>query len=264
MGIAKSAARLLIILAVTVFALVASPQKATGAEKERGAATRLVKVQEVRRARLVSQDENTYEFNKPGLELTFEVTLPDGKQLIDIEQPAKIVATDSTGHDLTGIEKNFMGRRQHVTFLRTMGEPSKEFTIQLAPPTRQAAHFSVATAFDVWGFNELKELVATVTAKPVELDAALFGGTKVSAVLQSRGDRTQLVLTPGTIKQFVEDVTLSDGTRDFESGGAMWNNVMLSYDFDIEAAESMTIKLTIRSGMSKMPCTVAIKNQPLP
>ena len=93
MGIAKSAARLLIILAVAVFALAASPRKATGSEKKLGAESRLVKVQEVRRARLVSQSENTYEFNKPGLELTFEVTLPDGKQLIDIEQPTKIVAT---------------------------------------------------------------------------------------------------------------------------------------------------------------------------
>ena len=264
MGIAKSAARLLIIVAVAVFALAASPRKATGSEKALGAASRLVKVQEVRRARLVSQKENTYEFNKPGLELTFEVTLPDGKQLIDIEQPAKIVATDSTGHDLTAIEKSFMGSRQYVTFMRTMGEPPKEFTIHLAPPTRQATHVTVATTFDVWGYNELSESVATVTAKPVALNAALFGGAKVTAELQRRGDRTQLVLTPGTIKQFVEGVTLSDGTRDFESGGAMWNNAMLSYDFNAKAAESMTVKLTIRSGMSKMPCTVAVKNQPLP
>jgi len=264
MSIVKSAARLLIILAVIVFALVGSPRKVTGFEKEVGAAARLVKVQEVRRAMLVSKETNTYEFTKPGLELTFEVTLPDGKQILDIDQPAKIVATDSTGHDLTDIEKSFTGKRQHVTFMRTMGAPSKEFTIQLAPPARQATHINVATTLDVWGYNELKESVVTVTAKPVELDAALFGGTKVTAVLRSRGDRTRLVLTPGTIKQFVEDVTLRTGGDDVSNRGAMWNNAMLSYDFDAKATESMTVALIVRSDMSKMHCTIDLKNQLLP
>jgi len=264
MAMARFAAKFLILLALVVFALTAWPQKVEGEPQAGGATSRLVKVQETRRARLVSQDENSYEFHKPGLELTFEVTLPGGGQLIDIEQPEKIVATDSTGHDLTDIEKNFMGKRQYVTFLRKMDGESKEFTIQLAPPTRQATHFNVSTTFDVWAYHELTESTVAVRTKPVTLDAVLFGGTNVTAMLQSRGDHTQLVLTPGTVKQFVERVTLSDGTRDYDNNGAMWNNVMLSYDFDTKATDAMTAKLSIRSGMSKMPCTVSLKNQPLP
>jgi len=49
-------------------------------------------------------------------------------------------------------------------------------------------YFNLSTTFDVWGYRELTESVVTVkTEKPVTLDAALFGGTKVTAVLTSQG-----------------------------------------------------------------------------
>ncbi len=264
MAMARSAAKLLIVLAVVAFVLTAWPQKATGEQKADGAALRLVEVQEVRRARLVGESKRSWPPNKPGLALTFEVTLPDGKQLFDIEQPEKIAATDSKGHDLTGIKNDFMGKKKYVRFLPKMDGQSKEFTLQLALPTRQATHFNVSTTVYVWSYHELTESVVTLRTKPVTLDAALFGGTKVSAVLRSGGIQTQLVLTPGTIKRFVEGITLSDGSNDYNNKSAAWEKDTLTYFFNTKTADAMTAKFTIRSGMSRMPCKVAIKNQPLP
>jgi len=262
---AESRAKVLIVLAAVVCLLTWWPREATGEEKNAGVTLRLVRVEETRRTEFVSKKAKPCGFKKPGLELIYDITLPDGLQLLDIEQPEKITASDSRRHDLTDVEKNFMGVRKYVDFLRSSNRESEEFTLQLALPKRQAKHFSVSTTFDVWGYRELTESVVTVKVeKAVTLDAALFGGTKVTAVLKSAGIQTQLKLTPGTIRRFVEGVTLSDGTNECRINGSVGNDASITYFFNTKAADTMAATFTIRSGLRRMPCTVALEHEPLP
>ncbi len=75
----------------------------------------LTKVKELRRVILAAKkDDSGFDFNKPGLELTFTVNAPDGKQLVRVEQPSKITASDSAGGDLTDIETGVFGRKKYV------------------------------------------------------------------------------------------------------------------------------------------------------
>jgi len=262
---AESGAKLWIVSAAVVCLLNWWPQEAAGEPKTDGVTLSFVRVEETRRTEFVSKKAKPYGFKKPGLELTYELTLPDGMQILDIDQPEEITASDSRRRDLTDIEKSFTGERKYVD-LRPMPKGNKpEVTLQLALPKRQAKHFSVSTTFDVWGYREMTESVVRVGTKPVTLDATLFGGTTVTAVLEDRGNHAELKLTPGTIKRFVEGVTLSDGSDDYRSNLSAQNDDKLIYFFsNTKVADTMTAKFTIRSGLSRMPCTVALENQPLP
>jgi len=264
MRTAKFIVRIVVLAAAVAFFVGATPRIATGAPNANRAQAKLVKVQELRRAQLVAAKKNSFDFHKPGLELTFKIELPKGKQLIDVEQPEQIRATDSMNHNLTNIEDNFMGKKQYVTFMRTMDEPIKEVTVHLASPGRSATRFNLATTFDVWAYDRIQENSLTLGASPTKLDPALFGGTQVSAKVVATGNRMQVEFMPGTIKQFIEDIKVKDGSNEIDNMGAMWNNTVLSYSFNAKPGDNVHVELKVRSGTTKMPCSVAIKDQPLP
>lgn len=264
MHTAKSIVRIVALGAAVAFFVGATPRIAAGAQNANRAQAKLVKVQELRRAQLVAAKKGSFDFHKPGLELTFEIELPKGKQLIDVEQPEQIRASDSMNHDLTNIEDNFMGHKQYVTFMRTFDEPVKEVSVQLGSPGRSATRFNLATTFDVWAYERIEKKSLTLGTSPTKLDPALFGGTQVSARVAATGSHMDVEFTPGTIKQFIEDIKVKDGADEIDNMGAMWNNTALSYSFAAKAGTNVQVELTLRTGTIKMPCSIAIKDQPLP
>lgn len=264
MRAAKSIIRIVALAAAVAFFVGAMPRIAAGAPNTNGAQAKLVKVQELRRAQLVAAKKDSFDFHKPGLELTFKIEMPKGKQLIDVEQPEQIRATDSMNHDLTNIEDTFMGRKQYVTFMRTMDEPVKEVTVHLGSPGRSATRFNLATTFDVWAYERIANKNLTLGTSPTKLDPALFGGTQVSAKVVTSGHQMQVEFMPGTIKQFIEDIKVEDGSNEIGNMGAMWNNAVLSYSFNAKPRDNVHVKLKLRTGTTKMPCSIAIKDQPLP
>jgi len=264
MRTAKSIARAVLLAAAVAIIVAATPKTAAGDAKDGAVGTKLIKVEELRRARLVAAKKNKFDFHKPGLELTFEIQLPDGKKLIDVDQPTEVRAKDSTGRDLSDIEDNFMGSKQYVSFMRSSGEPVKEVTVRLAKPDRRATRFSLSTTFDVWGYDRIETKRLALTDSPQSLDADLFDGTKVTAKLKSSGKQTQVDFTPGTIQPFIEDIKIKDGTNAVDNMGAMWNNAKLTYSFDTKPGTHVQLEMSIRTGMDKMPCRISLQDQPLP
>ena len=89
MQVAKSIVKLSLTVAVSTLVVAATSGIAAGKNQPKSVQARLVKVQELRRATLVAAKKNSFDFHKPGLELTFAIQLPDGMHLIDVEQPAR-------------------------------------------------------------------------------------------------------------------------------------------------------------------------------
>ena len=98
----------------------------------------LERINELRRTDIVETGDQMSMFDRPGLTLRFGVELPGGRRLVDLKEPARVTAADSTGHDLTMIEKNFIGRRQHVELIQVWNESPREFKFNLTLPDRQA------------------------------------------------------------------------------------------------------------------------------
>lgn len=233
---------------------------------EKTISAKLQKVQELRRVVLVRKSEHKppFDFNPPGIELTFSVVPPAGKKLIRVEQPSRIEATDSTKRDLTEIKAGVFGRKDFLKFVEQWNDVSTTVTLTLANAHRTATRFSVSADFEAWAYDELQEITIKAGSEPLALDAALFGGRKVVARLEKSGDNPHLIITPGTIKHHIERVELMDGDTVYDGMGAMWNDASATFMFSGTYKPTLTAKIKIRAGMEKFPCRIAVKNHALP
>ncbi len=253
---------ILIVLAgiLTVSAAAGDAEKSSGVKAE------LVKVQDVRRVKLAGHksDSQSFDFNKPGLELSFRLTPPSGKTVVKIEQPQTIKAKDSMNNDLTKVEAGFMGRHSFVSLEQSFNGPPNSITITLGRPHRSATSFDLATSFTVWAFDSLDEITFKPEQGEAELDAKLLG-EDVTCQITQNGSNLDLKFTPGDVKHRIESIHLSDDGRLFDDSGAMWNDQMVSYSFpNTTLTRTLRVVATKRSGMKSYPCKVAFKKQPLP
>ena len=256
-----------IVVALTPLCVVFMARSAAAVGPDQKTITaKLRKVQELRRVELVkkSEDRPSFDFNPPGIELTFSVVPPAGKKLIRVEQPGRIEATDSTKRDLTAMKAGVFGRKEFLKFVEQWNDVSTTVTMTLANAHRSATRFSVCADFDAWAYDDLEEITITPGSKPLDLDAALFGGRKVVARLEKSGDNPQLTITPGTIKHHIEGVELMDGDTVYDGMGAMWNDASATFMFSGTYKPTLTAKIKIRAGMKKFPCRIAVNDHALP
>ena len=225
------------------------------------------KVQETRRIVLASQkDENSGfgMFNKPRLEVIVNLELPGNKKLLDVQQPTSIVAKDSTGKDLTNVKPDFAGKKTFLAFNRFVNDDVQQCTLTLATPQRSATTFSVAASFDVWIHNDVKVVPFRPTTKGAKLDGSAFGVPTAVATLTTAGQQVQLIIKPGTIKKRIKSIKLIDGGKEIPSMGSMWNDSSITYMFNAPAGKQYAAKAEVYQGLEKLPCTIELKDQPLP
>lgn len=226
----------------------------------------LKRVREIRQLDLVKSNENVYFMDQPGLALTFELALPQGRQLLEIHQPVRehVHAIDSSGKDLSGVELNFMNKHEYVTPLRTYGEPLKEFMFRLTQPSRKAVSFDLSVDLEAVTFTALKDLVAEVSSEWTDIDPSVFGKKKVQIKIRKDGESVKLTVRPGTVKPAIESVELYRGSEKLERSLSMWSDANLNFSFNGEYAENMTVKFKVRTGLSTEIVSMKLDDQPLP
>lgn len=254
-----------LVLAVCIGGL-ASPDANAGKPTSLVVEATLVKVEEIRRIDLVEESDSASSFdpNPPRLELTFSLVPPANKILVEAVQPERIRATDSTGRDLTAIKDDVFGRKPFVQVTPSWNEPPKSLTLTLLPPERSATRFTVDMGFDLWAYDEMRDVVITPGSEAVRLAPKLFGDKKVMIRLKKARNGIDVVVTPGSIKPHIEKVELHDGETVLPGEGAMWTDASLSYRFKGEIKPTLTATFKIRVGMAKLPCRIALHDLELP
>lgn len=256
--------RLCLVIVSTLTALLVATS--ISAESRPGNKPRisLQQIKELRQIDIVEPDKDGFFHDEPGLELTYRVSLPDGRQLIELHQPELVKATDSEGRDLSAIKPGFMDKLEYVKLIQVYGETPEKFTFHLALPARGAESFDLHAEFEAVTFAGAEEIVVEVTKEWTDLDAAMFGKKKVQIRLEKKGKDVQLAVRPGTVKAAIEEIKLFNGGTELDESFAMWNDMQINYSFNGEMADSLTAKLTVRTGLTKEMLTLVLDDQPLP
>ncbi|MHC4102732.1 MAG: hypothetical protein ACYS15_00700 [Planctomycetota bacterium] len=224
----------------------------------------LKRIDELRRADVVKADDNGFEMSQPGLVLTFGIRLPIGRRVVEVQEPAQVTAVDSTGSDLTQIEANIFGRREHLELVHVWNEPPSRLKFTLALPRRQATSFDLSTTIGVVTDTGSHDVVMDVGTDWTQLDPKIFPGTNAVARLKQGKRDLELELKPGTIRATIEKVQIISGGEPLESYSSMWSDLGLMYSFQGTHEPGMKAKLTLRNGLQTMPVTIALDGQLLP
>ncbi len=254
---------------VAVVALPVLPATGPAVSRSHDAAPRIVlkSIQEVRRSELVKDPQEGFSFVKPGLVLAFDLDLASGRRVVEVLEPDAVKAVDSTGEDLTAIEPNFFGRRQHVEVIETYDGSSsefKEFKFTLALPDRQASSVDLATSLQVVTDNGAREVVLDVGRDWTPIDPDLFPGKNVKARLKQGRENVELELVPGTVKGAIESIEVVSAGRSLGSYGTMWNDMQITYSFQGRLATGMKVKLRVRRGLETETIDLDLEDLPLP
>lgn len=255
-------------IAAAAVVLLASPNGGLGGPRAptepRGSKIVLKRIDELRRADVTAADDSAFIIDKPGLELRFAIELPEGRRLVDVKEPGSLVAVDSTGRDLTAVDKNMFGRREYVEVIRVWGKGPKAFELNLALPDRRATTFDLDTTLEVVTDRGSREAVVEVGPDWTPLDAELFCGRKVSARLKQGRNGIQLEFRPGTIRASIEKLQLLGEGEPLDSYSSMWNDAQIAYSFQGKYEEGMNARLTLRKGLETTAMAIDLQAQPLP
>jgi len=246
-----------------------SAKQNAGAEKPKVV---LTKIHEQRIDKLVKRENDKQQrlsFEKPGLNLTFKVSLPDGLRLLDVSEPRDFSAKDSTGKDLTKIEKNIMGERDYVEVVQRFNEPATQFMMQLALTKRSATTFDLQGSVTITTFAGTKTEQIELDTEWVELDVDVFDGKQVRCRLKPRDSFTgnkvpTLVFEPGTVKSAIEDVQLVRNGQTVNSQSSMWNDQQVMYSFEGEYHKDYRARITLRHNVQQTPVPMKLTRQRLP
>ena len=224
----------------------------------------LISLREVRTHELMPSDSFVFDHNKPGLTLAFALTPPSGLTLLEVHQPRDIVAMDSTGADLTGIEPNFMDRKDFVELEQSFDEAPTGFTMRLTPATREAEWMTVSTSFDAVFYAGTTTEEVEVTREWIDLPSSLTGGETVRVRLAGEGEQAELEMQPGTAKSRFEEIILVAGAQGLDSMGTMWNDEQATFMFSGSPEGVTGAKFVARTGLRTRTIGVRVVEQPLP
>lgn len=224
----------------------------------------LTSLREVRMHQLLPTDDFVFDHNKPGLTMAFTITPPSGLSLLEVRQPAQIVATDSTGADLTDIEPNFMDRKEFVEIEPSFDEAPTGFTLRLAQASRHATTVTVGAMFDAVFFAGTTTEEVEVTGEWSELPASLTDGETIRVRLAGEGQQAELEVQPGSVQSRFEEVALLRGDDELDGMGSMWNDEQATYMFTGSPEGVTTARFTVRTGLRTRSIGVRVVDQRLP
>lgn len=226
---------------------------APAGEREGLVAMQLTEVREVRQVRL-SGEADAPSFNRPGLTLTFGLDLPAGATLVELREPESLRAVDSTGLDLTDVEPGFSGKAEYLDVVHAWeGEP-KEATLTLALPRRRAQSVSVEAEIEAVVCSGTEQVAVGAASSPAALRAGVAGFPEARLHVERKGGQLQVIVTPGTVKAWIEDVAVVAGSAAHESTSAMWSDAQLVYYVEAPAGvEAAEVRLTVRRELRSVP-----------
>jgi len=224
----------------------------------------LTSLREVRAHALLPTDGFEFDHNKPGLTMAFTITPPSGLTLLEVGQPAQIVATDSTGADLTDIEPNFMDHREFIEIETSFDEAPTGFTLRLTPPSRQARTVTVSAMFDAVFYAGTTTEEVEVAGEWSDLPASLTGGETIRVRLAGEGRQAELEMQPGSAKSRFQEITLLSGEDELDGMGSMWNDEQATYMFSGSPDSVSGARFTVRTGLRTRSIGVRVVDQRLP
>ena len=201
----------------------------------------------------------------PGLLLTFGIALPEGRRLLDLQQPKKVAAKDSAGTDLSDIEQGFSGEREYVRDVASWKDESvSEITLRLASSARAATTFDVSAEFTAGVYTGIKVLKASPTTEWADLDPALFGGRKVQVRINPDKESFGIEFKPDSAKDLIEKLDVVSGGSTSESNGWFSDGQSVTFMIDATPAGAVTANITVRTGVETIPLKIDLKGQALP
>ena len=226
------------------------------------------KVQEINDHRLITlvKEDDGFNFNQPGLKVTFDLDLRAGYQFAAFDHDnANVQATDSRGTDLTKVENSFS-----QSPFETMGTWTEEgmvyesLKLNLGTTRRDATSFSVRASVPAIIYAGLGEHEVSVSTKASELSSSQFG-QNATIELHPKQGMASVTIRPGTLKESIEKIELlAPNGEPLESGSAMWNDHSVQYTFSGEFGDSVRARLTYRKNVQTVPIQIELKDQPLP
>jgi len=246
----------------------------TGEKRAAPLEAELTEIREVRTAIVERRPDAMIPAESPGLTLTYQLDPPDGAKVADVAQPEKIVASDSTGRDLSRLDGDgFGGEAQHVSVRRAFGpaaDARPELLLKLGVTARAAETFSVETTVEATVYTGQKVVEAEAGEGWRQLDAADFGGEPVRVhfgpVDGFFGESWGVEIRPASVRTLIEAVAVAVEGDVVESDTTMWNDQSITYmlDGDFEEDEPATLRLTVRTGVERMPVVIRLKDRKLP
>jgi len=232
-----------------------------GARREGAVAMQLIQIKEVRQTRLSGEDSV---FDRPGLTLTFALDLPAGSQLVGLREPESLRAVDSTGLDLTAIEPGFGGEPDYLNVVHAWEGQPKEATLTLALPRRRAETVSVDAKIEAVVCSGTERVEVAATGAPAALRTGVGGFPQAQVRVERKGGQLQVIVTPGTVKPWIEDVAVVAGGAAHESSSAMWSDAQLVYFVAAPAEAAEKIRLTVRRDLRAIPVRLDLAEVALP
>lgn len=212
--------------------------------------------------------------DEPGLTLTFTLRLPRGVKLMSVQQPAGVVAADSTGADLSKIEAGFSDELEYIDVESDFEEDDDvcDLTMRLTPSARKAETFDAAATFMATVFSGIKPVGLSIGEEwsdlPTELNVADFDGPDADAPPKMRIRATDegIAIEPADFEDRLEKIEIRvDEEEVLESNGWFSDGTTITYMFDgLPKERPLKATLTVRTGVRTVPLTVDVKKQPLP
>lgn len=234
----------------------------------------LREIRELRHVVLIApDDDNGFVFSgdRPGLRLELDLQLPEGRTLIDIEQPERIEATDSTGQSLTYIEPGFGGVREHIEVSQSFNfdkeAPDHKVFLHLTPAARRAETFSVSATAQATTYAGLRDLSVDLKTTWTNLDPADFGGLPARVRLKKAfGDDYGVELSPARAARYIDSFDLGVEGNAISSSGHVSDDRTIVYFLDdsVDPDEPVTMRIKLRTGVETIPVEIHFKDQRLP
>jgi hypothetical protein len=221
----------------------------------------LVTMKETRLSTTVAEEDRS-PFDVPSFEVTFEVPVPAGKQLLAVAEPTSITARDSVGADLADIEPTWGDQVTFVEMVHSWEGPSTQFKLTLDPATRQAGTFSLNAQLDATFFESTEQQSLTLTGDWSAINPKVFG-VPVTAKLTTQGEQTSLEFKPGSVRDQIESVELVGGAEPVTQDWSMWNEDAVTYAFS-NAPTDAAVRLMVRRGLETRAMRIQLLDQPLP
>lgn len=264
----RIALALLLVCCLALVAAVHAPSEATTLEMEQPPVQiTLRKVEESRRVTLVEDDDGHFDFNKPGLVLTYSMTVPEGLTVHEVTQPQEVQAKDSAGTDISRIEAGFRNEREYVKLEQSWGEPPTGFTFRLLPATRKAATFDLQATFHLEAYGGTESISFEPTGQWQAVDASALELDQLEIRLGDGGfgqDSAALSIRPGTAREAIHEIYLIDGDEEIKSMGSMWTDREAAFSFDHPYREGQRVRIVARTQVQSIPITIDLREQPLP
>jgi hypothetical protein len=208
--------------------------------------------------------------DKPGLRVTLSVDLPSGSKLLDVTQPKTITAKDSSGTDLTQIEKNFHDEREYLqkdefgSFDDDDKKGPAKLTLTLGQPAREAKTFSASCEASAVLGGPVKPITIAPAKDWTAFDSPDLAGLGSKYRLTSEGGQTTLEFQNDKPKSMIENVTVANGSETTKSSGWMSMNGSLSYTISAALTKDSKVQLNVHTGVRTVPIKIDLKDVKLP